>query len=226
VFPEQPERDITAVVDACLRGDHPAAWEEFVHRTQRLIASTIIKVASAWGPPSKQVVDDLVQDVYVKLCKDEARILRDFEARHEGALFGFLKVVAANTTRDHFKASGAAKRQTDKVAESVDVADQANAPETSSTMSTADRELLIRDIDRILCQSLDPETRDRDRLVFWLHYRTGLPAQAIAARRSVGLTVKGVESLLRRLTALVRSHVSTAQNSKRIPPEELVVGEE
>jgi RNA polymerase sigma-70 factor (ECF subfamily) len=226
VFPDESERDITAVVDACLRGDHPAAWEEFVGRTQRLIASTIIKVASAWGPPSKHVVDDLVQDVYLKLCKDEARILREFEAQHEGAIFGFLKVVAANTTRDHFKASSAAKRQGDKVADSVDVADQADVPGTPSTMSTADRELLIRDIDRILCQSLSPDTRDRDRLVFWLHYRTGLTAQAIAARRPIGLSVKGVESLLRRLTALVRSHVSAPQSSRRIPPEELVVGEE
>src|SRR5437667_159549 len=44
----------------------------------------------------------------------------------------------------------------------------------------------------------------RSRLIFWLYYRSGLSASAIASIPNIGLTTKGVESALLRLTRLVR----------------------
>jgi len=52
------------------------------------------------------------------------------------------------------------------------------------------------------------ETLQRDRTIFWLYYRQGLTAKEIGALPSIGLSLKGVESTLHRLTQLVREHLA------------------
>ena len=48
------------------------------------------------------------------------------------------------------------------------------------------------------------ETVARDRLIFWMYYRQGFTAKAIAAIPSISLTVKGVEGVIQRLTGQLR----------------------
>jgi hypothetical protein len=64
--------------------------------------------------------------------------------------------------------------------------------------------VLIRQIDECLQAVCVGPNSQRDRKIFWLYYRAGLPASAIAALPTIGLTTKGVESTLLRLTRLVR----------------------
>jgi RNA polymerase sigma-70 factor (ECF subfamily) len=54
--------------------------------------------------------------------------------------------------------------------------------------------------------SVGPD-QERDRLIFWLYYQQGMSAKAIAALPTVGLTAKGVESALLRLTRQVRKRM-------------------
>jgi RNA polymerase sigma-70 factor (ECF subfamily) len=60
----------------------------------------------------------------------------------------------------------------------------------------------------------------RDRLIFWLYYRTGLTASAIAKLPGVGLTPSGVESAVGRLTKLVKAalagHSASTTESKSL----------
>ena len=58
-----------------------------------------------WTEVSPGLVDDLVQNTFLKLCADNFKALREFEFRHEHALTGFLKVVASNVVRDHLRSS-------------------------------------------------------------------------------------------------------------------------
>ena len=44
--------------------------------------------------------------------------------------------------------------------------------------------------------------------MFWLYYRVGLTANAIAALPSIGLSMKGVESTILRLIRLLRQEIS------------------
>jgi RNA polymerase sigma-70 factor (ECF subfamily) len=48
---------------------------------------------------------------------------------------------------------------------------------------------------------------ERDRALFWLYYRQGYTAEEIARISAAGLTAKGVESALRRVTAWLRDEV-------------------
>jgi RNA polymerase sigma-70 factor (ECF subfamily) len=97
-------------VRQCSASRSAEAWEEFVRRFHRLIATVILRIASRLGDSSKQTVDDLIQETYLKLCADDFRILRTFEQQHPDAFIGYVKVVAANVVRDHFKSSHTKKR--------------------------------------------------------------------------------------------------------------------
>src|SRR5215471_6887498 len=101
------------LVLACGQSDDAAAWQEFVRRFHRLIATVVLRIARRWGEPSPQVIDDLVQETYVKLCADNFQILRCFKSHHPDAFYGYLKVVTANLVHDHFKAAHSSKRGTD-----------------------------------------------------------------------------------------------------------------
>ena len=48
----------------------------------------------------------------------------------------------------------------------------------------------------------------RDRAIFWLYYKQGLSAKAIAGIRTIGLSVKGVESTIGRMVRLLRQKMN------------------
>jgi RNA polymerase sigma-70 factor, ECF subfamily len=68
--------------------------------------------------------------------------------------------------------------------------------------------MLFDQINKLLGDACPPETLERDRIVFWLYYRQGYTAGEIAGLPAVALTVKGVESLLYRLTAALRAQLN------------------
>jgi RNA polymerase sigma-70 factor (ECF subfamily) len=202
---------LTAVelVRLCAEEGDAVAWREFIQRFQRVIATVAYRVARRWGENAQTVVDDLVQETYLKLCSDHARILREFQSPHPDAIFGFLKVVAANVANDHFKRLHTGKRGGD-VTRSLEHAERTAGPSGSGDPASMERAVLIGEIDSCLRTEVPAETRKRDCAIFSLYYRQGLTAREIAALPSIGLTVKGVESTLHRLMQLVRSHLVEA----------------
>jgi len=80
-----------ALPDALLHGD-PEAWEEFVRRYGGLIVAAVRGLA-----PGE--IDDLTQDVFVRLCKDDFRLLRSYDPAR-ASLSTWLTIVARSTARD------------------------------------------------------------------------------------------------------------------------------
>lgn len=194
----------------CANTGDEASWEEFVRRFHRLIATIALRVARRWGEFSPQVIDDLVQEVYLKLCADRFRMLRSFNAHHPDAFYGYLKVVTANLVLDHFKVSHSIKRGSGTVAVAADP-QISGRPDTIAAIGvaeTSERKILMREIDALINRLAAGPHLERDRTVFWLYYRIGLTANAIAALPSIGLSMKGVESTILRLTRLLRQEIS------------------
>jgi len=195
-----------ALVRACVETGEPAAWEEFIHRSHPVISAVVLRTALRWGDPSR--IDDLVQDTYLKLCSNGARILRDFEFRHEEALFGFLKVVAANVVNDHFKLLNRVKRSAGTRSEEPGGIESIPALNPADALWPTERDILLNEIDDLLRSRAPEDVHERDRTIFWLYYQQGLSARAIASIPTVGLSTKGVESAIVRLTRLVRESLA------------------
>jgi len=204
------------LVKACAGMQNPAAWGEFIRRFHPVISKVVLRTARRWGDPPPQLLDDLIQETYLKLCDDDSRLLRSFQSRHPDAIFGFLKAVAANVVRDHFKAAGAEKRGAEKTDPLLD--DQRLLSQARNNRDPLQQEILLRQIDDILHRIATGHTLERNRMIFWLHYRHGLSASAIASIPDIELSTKGVETTLRRMTLMVRTYILEASAANNAGP--------
>jgi len=187
------------LVRQCASSEDDALWQEFSRRFHRTIFLTVYRTLGRFTPPSDGVCDDLVQEVYLKLFERRA-MFSGFVADHEFATAGYVKLITANLVIDHLRRQQSQKRGPGLGVVSLDgdsAPQLADAPE-------GDAALLFDDIHRAL-RAVCSEPRDRQ--VFWLYYRVGLTARAIAAIPAVGLTTKGVESTLFRVTRLIRERL-------------------
>lgn len=196
------------LVQLCLDSQDKAIWFEFVRRFQPLIAGVVLKSIRRWVRPTPSLVDDLVQDTYLKLCANNFRALREFDCQHDHALFGFLKVVASNVVQDHFRSSYSQKRGSGRDDEDLESVKATPAAATHSS-DEMDRAILLAEVARCL-----HDQSARDCVIFWLYYRQGLTAKAISQLPGIGLSVKGVESTILRLTRLVRERMAATPRRK------------
>jgi RNA polymerase sigma-70 factor, ECF subfamily len=191
------------LIKECAHSTDSGIWGEFVSQFHPLIAGVVLRTARHWCDPSRQLLDDLIQETYLKLCADGRRLLLEFETKHPGSAFGFLKVVAANVVHDHFRSMTAAKRGGGRDEKSIE--HLATEAETHlSTAATLEGTVLIRQIEDCLNRCAPGPKNRRDRIIFRLYYRQGYTARAIASLPQIGLSTKGVESTILRLTRVVR----------------------
>jgi len=79
--------------EALLRGEK-SAWEAFVRRYGGLVVAAVRGVAMAQAE-----VEDLTQEVFLRLCKDDFRLLRSYDPAR-ASLSTWLTIVARSTARD------------------------------------------------------------------------------------------------------------------------------
>lgn len=195
------------LVQLCLSSHDEALWFEFVRRFRPLIFGVVTKSLRRWAAPDRALIDDLIQDTFLKLCANNFRALRQFDYEHENSLFGFLKKVASNVVQDHIRSAYSQKRGSGREEEDLEKV-CASTSSTTSFVEDTQRHILIGEIKDCLDQHSDDPQFPRDSAIFWLYYKQGLTAKAISQIPAIGLTVKGVESTLLRLTRLVRAKLS------------------
>ncbi len=194
-----------ALLVACSESNDEMVWTEFIRRFQVVIASAVLRTARLWEEPSRSLLDDLIQETYLKLCEDGCRLLRSFHPQREDSVYGFLKVVAANVVHDHFRLALAAKRgvKWTQTMDSLPMEPKTAAPDSFDLLS---HRLRLEQVDKILSQVTAGKDQERKRIIFWLRHRQGLTASEIADIPSIGLTTEGVESVLVRLAVMIRDH--------------------
>ena len=181
-----------------------------MRRYHAVLQAAAIRTSRNWGRGVPDEIDDILQEIYLRMCADGARVLSSFRDPRPDAVYGFLKVVATNAAHDFFRRRHAAKRGLGLSASTEAVAEIA-APDQDF-----EKQLSLAEIDRILLAQTDQKDNGpRDRAVFRLYYRYGMTAQAIAEVPGIGLTSKGVEGVLYRLTKSIRLALGDPQEMDR-----------
>ena len=203
------------MIRACADSADSAAWHEFITRFQKPISLAIIRVARRWGVSPQEFVDDLVQETYLKLCANKCRHIYQFSIAHPDAVEAYIKTIAMNLAHDFFKARRSMKRGGGETVQLLDNLEPMAQHSSFGGLDAIQRDVLLSEIDHCLEGCIDGPSKSRDKLIFLLHYRQGMSAHAIASLPTVGLTVKGVESALLRLTRIVRGQVVNSTESRR-----------
>jgi RNA polymerase sigma-70 factor (ECF subfamily) len=163
-------------------------------------------VAEIWGDKSTATVHEIVQEVFLKICEDDRRILREFEDRGEGSFLKLLRIITATVGTDHFRRQTAEKRGGSLSTVSVELGSVANEMHDSRATRALEMPSLFAQLDGLL-RLYPNKVSARDRRMFWLHYSQGMSAESISRIPTMGLSGKGVESALIRLTRLLRKTV-------------------
>ena len=189
----------------CSQSGGEDAWREFVRRFQRPIALAVLRTARCWDVHSPAIIDDLVQETFLRLCKEDCRLLRNFVPREPDSIIGYLKILAANVTHDKLRNEKALKRGGSFHQRETEPSDLDALVPPSSGSESFDRSIRRNEIDQALRSFIPGRLTDRDRTIFWLYFEQGFSAREIGQIASIGLTVKGVESSIHRRTQQVRA---------------------
>lgn len=199
------------VVTLCAGATDNDAWEEFVSRVRKPIAAAVARTASSWGSSCPSLVEDLVQATYLKLWEKGCSMLLAFAVEHPEAVMGYLTKVAANITHDYFKNRRTQTRGGDTPHLSTSEVDAPTPTDVEQTLQQVEYDILVSEIDEFLRRGLSGADEERDRMIFWLYFRQGMTTSEIASLPTVGLSAKGVGSVIERLKHLVREQIVGAQ---------------
>lgn len=168
-----------------------------MRRYHPVLTAAAIRVSLQRGRGTRDEIDDIIQEIYCHICKDDARVLTGFRDPRPEAMFGYLKVVATNAAHDFFRRSAGIDAE---MTASFDEA--AGIP---GRFEDLDRRLSLLEIEEmLLALTKDKDNGSRDRTVFRLYYFQGWTTRAIAELPGVRLNSKGVEGVVHRLTKAIR----------------------
>jgi RNA polymerase sigma factor (sigma-70 family) len=95
--------DDLGFIQRCVKGDKPA-WGEFVDKYSRLIYNYIYSVLKVKGSIiAQENIDDLFQEIFLSLVKDNFKKLRSFRAQNSCSLASWLRQVVVNSTIDYMR---------------------------------------------------------------------------------------------------------------------------
>ncbi len=218
--PNIPNRElISRLVTA---GPDDPIWLEFIARFHRNIRQMIYRAyrnekdravdVDAGSVP--ELLEDLTQEVFVRLVKGDRRALVQFRGLNEHSIFTYLSTIAVNLVRDHFKALRAQRkpRHGSSIQDPLRTADGPLATATlgdilASQEPGPDTVAETMELRQRLHEAVDEASSDcsgRDRLIFRLYFVEGLTIAEISGIRSVGLSPSGVEKRVRKIRKTIK----------------------
>jgi RNA polymerase sigma-70 factor, ECF subfamily len=209
---------VNELARACAHSADAKEWEELLRRCTPVAAVVARRIARMWqGIAAPSTVDDIVQEVFLKLCEQQRRILREFKPRGEDSFLALLRVVTASVANDYFRRQRSEKRGGKAITMTLDDEPTSPVPVSAENSAEMQRAVLFKELDQKL-RSAPGTSTERDRTIFWLYYLQGLTADEIAALPQSGLSAKGVESALRRVTSWLRAELSPGKAGSPIQP--------
>ncbi|MFQ5793156.1 MAG: RNA polymerase sigma factor, partial [Acidobacteriota bacterium] len=199
-------------------GPDDLAWPEFFSRFGSRIRLVIYRTLHNEAQRSSgldvghlaDAVEELAQEVFVRLLEGNRRALASFQGRNENSIYTYLRAIAVNLVRDHFKKLRSKKappaavsfseplRTAEGPVEAVTLGDSLATPGPDPEEVTRATELRGR-IAVAVDRASSGSSTARDRLIFRLYFEEGLKVDEIAAYPGIRLSSSGVEKRIRRI---------------------------
>lgn len=179
----------------CMKGDK-AAWDALVQQYSNLVYHTIRKTLTLHHTQcGHETVEDLYQEVFLSLLKDDCRKLGQFRGDKGCSLASWLRVLTSRLTIDFLR-----KQRTQEVEITETIA--SDQPGASDVMLDREQsESLLRAIESLSA---------RDRMLIQLSYHQSLPPEEIAA--VLHISVGAVYTQKSRVIGKLRESLSESES--------------
>lgn len=176
-------------------GRHSACGE-FLALFRPAISKIARRVAAQYRAENE--TEDLVQEIGLKLIAGDVTPI-DTLPGDSTRFLAYMSVAATNAARDFFRSRNAAKRGRSRTIP----LDDALTSILGRDCAGVDQSILLSQIEGHLPSDTKSQT------LFRLYYRQGFSAKEIASIPAVGLSLKGVESLIHRITVHLRKAIAS-----------------
>ena len=212
------ELTVHELLTQCMRRPpDEGAWREFVHRYHGAIRASVAKTfhlrASQESDRRAQFPDDLIEDlvqvVYMRLVEEGNRALDRFQGEHENSIFQYLGIIAVNVVRDHFREARAQKRpklsfSLDELLDNTGEGGILKSAVTNMDGGSSQGTVTLEDLEGALQRSVSRRHRDRDALIFKLRYYEGMTLEEIKKALGLDISPIGIGSILNRINGKLR----------------------
>jgi RNA polymerase sigma factor (sigma-70 family) len=187
--------------------DDDRYWEEFVQRFNPCLTNSVYQTYrrfSVDGPPSSEVISDLLQEIYVRILKDKCAALMRFRGTSEFEAEVYLMHIATSVTIDHMRYQRSLKRHARTESLNNALILEELRSHRGKIFSHYTDELAENDVIRILKTGFKGRNRKRNILIFLLHFREGLTPQEIAEIDFFEIRPSTVSHLLVEMREMIR----------------------
>jgi len=202
----------------CVATGDEAGWNEFVRRFNRYVSLAVVRTLVQRGGRRTEsldtgLVEDLVQDVYVRILESSRGALRSFRGSGDAAVFLYIARTAMSVVVDFLRRQGARKRESfvlslDVSFESEDRDDVSMAQYLASSEPSPEERAIEsarrRDVADALARVLKGRNAQRDLDIAQDYLFADLTIGEIAVREATRMRESSVKSSLVRTSAKLR----------------------
>jgi RNA polymerase sigma factor (sigma-70 family) len=212
----------TSLVRLC--ADEPSnrdAWLEFHSRFNQRISLVILRECKKRGlmsksPESGELVQDLIQDVYLKLVEKDCKALKQFKGTSNNAIYLYLGTICRHVVINHILRATAQKRP--QIQTSIDTPLPGTHSDSAFTLKdvlelpvdNADQEDQIehlkKKIDMILDSTVKGRNSERDKIIFKLYIYEEMTPEEISVYFTFNISSKSVSNIISMLKSDIRDN--------------------
>ncbi len=220
------------IIKECAQGAHnQIAWCEFIRRFDRHIKLTVIRAykyvsisTKSKQHISKELIRDLVQEVYIRLVRNNCKILKNFRPSNNGSIFAYLTLTSASVVKDYFRKTGRLKRKGSllSICEELDFSKAdciMNNRLASFTFTNPEEQLIAKDLLEKLEEhysSVDAKGNNNIKeLLFKLYFLKGMSIRDISRINGLNITLGNINTIIWRMKREIKNFVCNGSVSQK-----------
>lgn len=208
------------LIEFYLKTKEEKAWEEFYNRFNKHIESYVRKTLNRYKTNKSlaqtnfsSLQQDLVQEVYLRLLKNNCKALQNYTDKSQ-CFYAYLHKVAVNTVIDYFRQLSVQKRQ--GILISLDTFTNSSKDSSlDSSIARWDSTLLKCEIEDLLRKGLPTTYSKRNKRIFLLFTVLGLNAEEIVESFDTDLTCNIVENVIRQTRNSLKQLLTTPRREEQ-----------
>lgn len=213
----------TALIKACAESqEDQKAWLEFLRRFDRHIKISVIRAYRFFSISLrereiiKDDIRDLVQEVYIRLFKNDCKVLRNFKPKYDDAIYAYLSIVCSSVVKDFSKKFSRLKRY--GYVESIDERSAIgnenkliNKSLSSFMQTNPEKQIIAKDLlEKVKNHYSSANSKKEDKikeLIFKLYFIHGLSIKDISRIKGLNISISNANMIIWRMKRKIRSLV-------------------